>query len=153
LNNSVQDRTYLSEWICDDMFRSAGVPSLRVTHALVELNGRKIGLYLLKESFNEDFLAQYFKNTKGNLYGQSGGADINQRLYQMRGNREENRSDLKALASAAQEPDPVQCWQRLQEVLDVDRFLSFMAMEVMLCHRDGYTYGTHNFRIYHDLDT
>ena len=34
---------------------------------------------------------------------------------------------------------------------DVDHF--FMAMEVMLCHQDGYTYATHNYRIYHDLDT
>ncbi|MCI0534624.1 MAG: CotH kinase family protein [Verrucomicrobiales bacterium] len=153
LNNSVQDRTYLNEWICDDMFRSAGVPSLRVTHAWVELNGRTLGPYLLKESFNEDFLAQYFKNTKGNLYGQSGGADVNRRLYQMRGKAEDAHADLRALAAAAQESDPAQSWQRLEEVLDVDRFLSFMAMEVMLCHGDGYTFGTHNFRVYHDLDT
>src|SRR5262249_41244018 len=79
LNNCAQDRTYLNEWLCDDLFRLAGVPSLRVTHALVEINGRFLGLYLLKESFDGDFLAQYFHSTKGNLYGQSGGADVNRR--------------------------------------------------------------------------
>src|SRR5438132_3030110 len=55
LNNSVQDPTYLSEWLCTDLFRRAGVPAPRVSHAFVELNGRKLGFYLLKESFNEDF--------------------------------------------------------------------------------------------------
>src|SRR5262249_36953246 len=129
LNNCAQDRTYLNEWICDDLFRSAGVPSLRVTHALVEINGRALGLYLLKESFNGDFLGQYFHSTRGNLYGQSGGADVSRRLYQMRGTGEDKHSDLRALAAAVQEPDPTQCWQRLQEVLDVDRFVSFLAME------------------------
>ena len=37
LNNSVQDETYLHEWLCSDLFRRApGVPAprKRVTHAL-----------------------------------------------------------------------------------------------------------------------
>src|SRR5208283_5320613 len=36
---------------------------------------------------------------------------------------------------------------------DVRRFVAFMAMEVMLCHRDGYCLARNNFRVYHDLDT
>ncbi len=153
LNNSVQDHTYLNEWICNEIFRSAGVPALRVSHALVEFNGRSLGLYVFKESFNQDFLAQYFQNTKGNLYGQSEGADVNHPLHRMGGKEENTRADLKMLASAAQESDPTRCWQRLQDALDVDRFLSFTALEVMLGHGDGYTFSTHNFRVYHDLDT
>ena len=47
LNNSVQDSTYLSEWVCGELFRSAGVPVARVAHAVVELNGRRLGLYTL----------------------------------------------------------------------------------------------------------
>jgi len=38
-------------------------------------------------------------------------------------------------------------------VLDTDRFLSFMALEVMLGHRDGYCLARNNFRVYHDLDS
>ncbi len=153
LNNSVQDPTYLSELVCGDLFRAAGVPATRVAHALVELNGHKLGLYVLKESFNKDFLAQYFRRTRGNMYGQPGGGDITEPLERVEGHGENTRTDLKALADAAREPEPTKRWERLQQVLDVDRFLSYMSLEVLLCHWDGYTFARHNYRVYHDLDT
>jgi len=43
LNNSVQDPTYLSEAVSGGLFRAAGVPAARAAHAVVELNGRKLG--------------------------------------------------------------------------------------------------------------
>jgi hypothetical protein len=69
------------------------------------------------------------------------------------GDGEDTHSDLKLLAAAAQERDVAKRWERLRSVLDIDRFLSFMAMEIMLCHWDGYTFSQHNYRVYHDLDT
>ena len=68
LNNSAQDTTCLAESMSTQMFRDAGLPAARVTHAFVELNGRKLGLCVLIEAMNKDFLRQYFKNAKGNLY-------------------------------------------------------------------------------------
>jgi hypothetical protein len=61
--------------------------------------------------------------------------------------------DLQTLAAAAMEPDLSRRWDRLQETLDMDRFLAFMAMELMICHWDGYCLGRNNFRIYHDFRT
>jgi len=55
LNNSVEDPTYLHEWLGGEMFRAAGVPAPRAGHALVELNGRNLGLYVLKEGFTGIF--------------------------------------------------------------------------------------------------
>src|SRR5438552_12452465 len=68
LNNSVQDPSYMTELLCGDLFRAAGVPAARTTHAVVELNGRGLGLYVLKEGFNKTFLRRYFKNVNGNLF-------------------------------------------------------------------------------------
>ena len=48
LNNSVQDPSYMTEIICGDLFRAAGVPATRGAHARVFLNGRDLGLYVLK---------------------------------------------------------------------------------------------------------
>jgi spore coat protein H len=164
LNNSVQDPSYLSEWVCTELFRSAGVPASRVAHALVELNGHKLGLYVLLEGMDREFLGRYFRNTKGNLYGESSFADVTQPLERMEGKGENTWSDLKALAAAAQERDPSKSKELLPQVLDLERFLSFVAMEVMLCHWDGYTFAAHNYRVYehpesgkacffpHDLD-
>ncbi len=35
----------------------------------------------------------------------------------------------------------------------MDHFVAFMAMEVMLGHRDGYCLARNNYRVYHDLDS
>ena len=153
LNNSVQDPTCLSEWICGELFRAAGVPAARVAFALVEINGKKRGLYVLKESFEKEMLSLYFKNPRGNLYGQPGGCEITDRIERTEGKGPLDWADLRALAAAVQEPDPARRWLRMQERLDVERFISFMALEVMLCHWDGYSFARHNYRVYHDLDT
>jgi hypothetical protein len=62
-------------------------------------------------------------------------------------------SDLKALAAAAQEADPVKRMERLDKVLDLDRFISFIAMELMTWHWDGYALKRNNYRVFHDLST
>lgn len=153
LNNSAQDGSYLSDWLCRDLFRRAGVPATRITHALVEVNGRKMGLFNLSEGMDEKFLLQYFPDAKGDLYGQSGGGDITDNIERMGGAAEKaDRSGLLALAEAIKERDPERRYHLIQETLDLDRFLSFMALEVMLCHWDGYTFARHNYRAFHDLD-
>src|SRR6185436_13454519 len=68
LNNSVEDASYMNELLGSELFRAAGVPAARVTHALVELNERPFDLYVLKEGFTEEFLARYFRHPDGNLY-------------------------------------------------------------------------------------
>src|SRR5262249_7388215 len=68
LNNSVQDSSYMTEILCGELFRAAGVPTPRGTHARVRLNGRDLGFYVLKEGFDKMFLRRYFKNPNGNLY-------------------------------------------------------------------------------------
>ena len=67
-NNAVQDPTYLAEWLATGLFRDAGVPAARVTHARVQLNGKDLGLYVVIEAMNKRFLKQHFSSAKGNLY-------------------------------------------------------------------------------------
>ena len=153
LNNSVQDASYLNENLSGGLFRAAGVPAARVAYASVEVNGRKFGLYVLKEGFTKDLLKLYFKDPTGNLYDMEPGREVTEHLQKDFGEGPDDWSDLKALAAAAQEPDGAKRWRQLQQVLDVDRFLSFMAIEVMTCHWDGYCLGRNNFRIYQDRDT
>lgn len=153
LNNSVQDPSYTTELICGEMFVAAGVPSPRVAHALVELNDRKLGLYVLKEGFTREFLSLHFKKTSGNLYDGGFLRDITDPLEKDSGSGPDDRSDLKALVAAAQERDPDKRWERLKTVLDVPRFISFMVVENMTWDWDGYVMNRNNYRIYHDDDT
>ena len=150
LNNSVQDPSYSTENICGGMFHSAGVPAPRVTNARVWLNGSDLGFYVLIEGFTRDFLGRYFKHTRGNLYDGGFLKDVTETLDKESGDDSKDESDLKALASAAQEPDPSKRWERLNKALDMDRFISFLALEVLVWDWDGYLMNRNNYRIYHD---
>jgi hypothetical protein len=152
LNNSVQDPTYLSEKICREMFLAAGLPSPRAGHALVKLNQRNLGLYVLLEGWNKQFLRQHFKDVRGDIYDGGYGNDVTNRLEINSGSFPDDWSRLKALGDAAQDPDLNQRLARMGELLDLDRFFTFMAMEVLLVHWDGYTMNRNNFRIYNDRD-
>jgi hypothetical protein len=126
----------------------------RAAHALVSLNGRQLGLYVIKEGFTEEFLGRHFERADGNLYDADYGHDVDQHMRRHSGpDSTDGQSDLDCLAAAALEPDLSRRWGRLQKTLDMDRFLAFMAMELMTCHWDGYCLGQNNFRIYHDPRT
>ncbi|HTI69003.1 MAG TPA: CotH kinase family protein, partial [Candidatus Limnocylindria bacterium] len=68
LNNSVQDNSLMNELVASRMFNEAGVPTPRVSHAIVILNGRTLGMYVMKEGWDKPFLKRNFGSSKGNLY-------------------------------------------------------------------------------------
>lgn len=152
LNNSVQDPTYASERMCRELFLKAGVPAPRSTHARVTLNDRELGLYVLTEGWDKDFLKRHFKKAKGNLYDGGFVKDITDELSLNAGGDPKDQSDRKALVDAANEPDLSKRLVRLEKVLDIDRFLSFIALDVMLWDWDGYAMNRNNYRLYHDLE-
>ncbi len=150
LNNSVQDESYLNELICSELCRTAGVATPRVSHARVWINERDVGLYVLKEGFDKKFLKRHFADPNGNLYDGGFLQDIDVDLEKDSGDGEDDRSDLHALKAACEEPDPEKRWPLIEERLDVDKFLSFVALEMMTCHWDGYSFNKNNYRIYFD---
>ena len=152
LNNSVQDRSYLSEKICRELFEAAGVPVARAGHAKVEVNGRDLGLRVLTEGFNKQFLKRYFANTAGNLYDGGFVQDVTSSLAVNSGDHPEDHSGQRALVAATRESDPTKRMARLEQVLDMDCFLSYVAMDVIQCDWDGYAMNRNNWRIFHDLE-
>jgi hypothetical protein len=152
LNNSVQDPSFLSEKICREMFDAAGVPVPRAGHALLKLNGREMGLYVLLEGANKQFLKRYFKNASGNLYDGGFVSDIHENLMVNCGDHPDDHSDLQALIAGIQEAAQTRHLASLEKSLDVDRFLSMLCIEVMVWHWDGYGLNKNNWRIFHDAD-
>ncbi len=154
LNNSVQDGSLLTEALCSDLFLAAGVPTARTSHARVWLNGRDLGVYVLKEGYDRTFLKRHFQNPRGNLYDGGFLREINEPLHRNPGEGDvENYRDLRAVARAARDPDFSQRLTRLDPVLDVDRFLSFVALEILTEHWDGYALKKNNYRVYHDPES
>jgi len=153
LNNSVQDPTLVSEQFCREIFNAAGIPTTRACNVRVTLNGKDLGVYVLVEGYNRSFLRRHFENTKGNLYDGGFVRDIDTNLETQSGENPKDQSDLKALMDAARQSNPTNRWQTLEKVLDVNNFATFLAMENVLWHWDGYSMNRNNYRIYHNRDT
>ena len=131
-----------------------GIPAPRVSYATVEIDGKEKGLYVLKEGFTKDFLGMYFTNRNGNLYDGGFIREITDPLERDTDAEDVNdRSDLNALAQAANERDLSKRFVRMSEVLDMERFLSFLALQIMTWDWDGYVMNRNNYRVYHNLDT
>jgi spore coat protein H len=151
LNNSTQDGSYLAELAALSLYRDAGLPASRVTHGFVELNGKDLGLYVIIEAVNKDFLRRHFKNSSGTMY-EAYLQDIDQSLDQDNG-MDIKQMDRKALVEACLIADPAQRWNRLQRVLDVDGFITHTVLEMLTSHTDGYAIARNNYRLYHDPTT
>jgi spore coat protein H len=149
LNNSSQDPSFLKWKIASELFAKAEIPSPEVSFARVSLNGKPLGLFLVVEPTDKKFLRKHFSNDTGNLY-EGDNQDMTDKLDRDNGEGDDIQVDRQRLAAACLEPDLKKRWTKLNQVLDIDRFLSFMATEVLVDHRDGYSMDRNNFRLYHN---
>lgn len=150
LNNSVQDPSLMSENLGNALFREAGVPATRVSYARVWINDRDLGVFVLKEGFDDAFLRRFFENSRGTLYEGGFLRDIDGGITERVNKAKKNPARIVELITASREGDPAARKKKLDAVLDVDRFLSFMAMEALTAHWDGYCPQVNNYRVYHD---
>lgn len=148
LNNSVQDPSYLNEIACSELAKAMGLPTARATHAVVELNGRKVGLYVLKEGYNKHFVDRNFPDgPKGNLYDGGFLQDIDQKLKLDQGTANDCK-DLKALTATCQIGDPVKRYEAVEKLVNVDLFAKNAALQFLANDWDGYVRNRNNFRVY-----
>ena len=166
LNNSVHDPSRLNEMLGGELHRQAGVPAPRATPVRVTLNGRYLGVYVLIEGFDRRFLSRHFPDSSGNLYDPSWGQDIDSNLECDSGPAKQPRNirgGQAAVEDAAGAPSAD--LQRLREavalpadrrlagmskILDIDRFLSGMSLQILTDDWDGYARHHNNFRLYHE---
>jgi len=152
LNNSIQDPSLCSDKFSREIYRRVGVPVPRTGHARVFLNGRDLGLYVLAEGWNKQFLRQYFKNVDGNLYDCGFAKEINPNMHVNSGENPTNHSDLIALAAATEKVSSSKKLDALKPLLDIDRFLRLAVLDALLWNWDGYTIGHNNYRVFHDAE-
>lgn len=147
LNNCAQDPTYLNEILSSEVFLAAGIPCPRCTHVLVSLNGKDLGLYVLREGVDQDFLARSFGSARGNAFQGTYGIDVDGKLANTvkQSGPSLNSDDLHCVLSMS---DPESRFQALRDFVDWEAFVLFMAAEVITTHGDGYTLGLNNYRFF-----
>ncbi len=148
LNNSVEDPSRLSEWLGHELFGRAGLPTPQVGHARVWLNGRNLGLYVLREGFTAGFLRRAMPDRPGSLWEPLPASDVDGPFHLSARTGNAGDAEISSLAAAAREPDLRRRWDRLAERLDTERFASLLAAEVLLGHRDGYALARNNYRVF-----
>lgn len=155
LNNNRQDPAYIRQCIGYQLFADAGVPAPRCNFARVFANGEELGIYAHVESVKKRFLARHFEDNGGRLY-EGTLSDYRQGwdgTFEPKTNESDpDRSDVEAMVAALESPDS-QLVDELEPLIDVDRFLTFWAMEVLINHVDGYANNTNNFFAYTDPTT
>lgn len=152
LNNSQQDATLCSDKLMRELYLKAGVPVPRAGHARVFLNGRELGLYVLTEGWNKQFLHRFFKNADGNLYDCTFAKEITGAMHVNSGANPDDESALKALAAAAKEASRKKRLDPLVPVLDIDRFITLLVIDGLVWNWDGYSIGHNNYRVFHDQE-
>jgi hypothetical protein len=156
LNNQVRDPSALSQPLAYAVFRSAGLPAPRCNSALVYVNGEYYGLYANVEVEDKVFLERWFDSNDGNLYEETGvdlvagAADE----FELETNEaQDDRADLEALIDALERATPDDFLEVVGQQLDMDHYLSFAALGLLLGGEDSYPYwlgNPNNFRLYRD---
>jgi spore coat protein CotH len=155
LNNALQDRSLLNEHLAYSLYRRAGLAAPRTAHALVVLNGRAYGFYVVREAYDKRFLRTAFGDGRGNLYEASCCMDFaaplgSPALLDLKDEREEGRTreDLAALAAVVENAPDETLEKELEALLDVDAFLTGFALEAALAHWDGFAFNLNNYYLY-----
>ena len=154
LNNSIQDTSMVNTCLTYQIFAATGSPSPRCNFATVTVNGKPLGLYVHVEEIKRPFLARYFNNPEGNLYEGTVSdftPDFRSTLEKKTNEDADKWSDIDAVVAALQDPSDGGL-EALAKAVDLDRFLSFWATEVLVGHWDGYAGDRNNYHFYREPD-
>ena len=154
LNNSIQDPSMINTCLSYQVFADAGNPAPRCNFATVTVNGKELGLYVHVEEIKAPMLARHFSSADGNLYE----GTISDFTPEYRGTIEKKTNeddddwaDVNEVMSALQDPSDAG-FEALARLVDLDRFLSFWATEVLVGHWDGYAGDRNNYHFYREPD-
>ena len=154
LNNSIQDASMVNTCLAYQIFAAAGSPSPRCNFATVTVNGKNLGLYIHVEEIKKPFLAHHFSSAEGNLYEGTVSdftPNFRRTLEKKTNEGTDEWSDIDAVVAALQEPSDAGL-EALSKAVDLDRFLSFWATEVLVGHWDGYSGDRNNYQFYREPD-
>jgi len=153
LNNARSDPSYVRQCLGYQMFAAAGLPSPRCNFANVTVNGENLGLFTNIEGIKKPFIRRHFSDDDGNLYEGTLSdfrSDLHQTFEKKTNKSRPDRSDVLGLVTIAENATDSALLAELGTVMDVDQYMTFWAMEMLVGHGDGYASNTNNFYVYGD---
>ena len=153
LDNLDKDAGMVREHILNLLFREFGVPAPQTKYAWLSINGEAVGLYLLMEPMSDPIFQATWFQPGGVLYWGQKATDVNNDgvgKFIHRAGQDEGKARLKALVSSLDAIGDDDVYTKVNQLVDMERYLRFAAVEIMAGVRRGYVNGRRNFAIYQD---
>ena len=154
LNNNKQDTSLMSQFMGYALFNAIGSPAPRCAYAKVTVNGKSLGVYSHVETVRKPLLKRAFGNDDGPLY-EGTVVDFNEEwensFEHKRGDDALGREKIIALIDVLADNQVTEA--AIGELVDLDRFYRFWAIESLLGFWDGYSGNNNNYFIYLNPDT
>ena len=161
LSNGWNDPSFVREKAYYEMAAKTGLAAPRSNFAALYVNNEYWGLYILGEIVNGDFLDHHFAkgDRDGNLYkAQSPGANLaylgeDPAAYQSFFSKESNEdandwTDLIELARIFEQTPSADLPGKLLNLVDVDSFLTALALDNLTVNTDSYVGMAQNYYLY-----
>jgi hypothetical protein len=156
LNNGNHDATWSHEYITYYAYRQAGIPAPRTGWTRVYVNGEYFGLYMNIEQHDDVFLDRWYDDAElGALY-EGGWSDFSpgqeaQMDYE-EGPLPQDLVSLEEVSAVLSKPSSDETIAELEQYIDLDQVMRYMALEALTKHWDGYK-SPNNWRFYHNPST
>ena len=164
LNNNTTDPSFMREPLSYELFREAGVPCSRVGYARVsvtvpgQFDRSPHGLYTVVEQVDKRFLKDRYGSAKGLLmkpstfgafrYLGEDWADYELGYVPKIEPTETQKQRVIEFARLVHMADESAFAAQIAEYLDVDQFLRFLAVNVLLVNLDSFLGGAQNHYVY-----
>lgn len=160
LKPNVNDPAHIRELLTMHLFRVMDVPAPRVAPATLYINDEYMGVYLIIEQIDDEFVDKRFGKEVGWLYKcgyqatlQDNGQVFNQDLYQSKMNElTDTRSQLDNFVDVLNNTSNANFAEEIEKIFNVQAYLRYLAVEAITGHWDGYSYLNNNYYIYYDED-
>lgn len=147
LNNNNQDPSRVCQYLSYKLFRESGTRSPRCGFAKVSVNGKYLGIYSNVDSVRPIFLEREFGDGTGDCFEGTITDFFPDWVKKFEAkNKKASYKDLKKIAAALAPSEPEQ--DKLRELVNLDAFMRFWAMESLIGFWDGYCSNQNNFFIY-----
>jgi len=152
LNNNKQDASCIGQFLAYKLFAAAGVPAPRAGFATVTVNGTALGVYTIVESIKPPFLERVFGSADGGLYEGTVADLVPASLDKLEVETHDRfRPTLEALASLLAADEAVDT-ARIGDLVDLDTFISYWAVEALVGIWDGYSGNQNNYFVHISAD-
>jgi spore coat protein CotH len=154
LKDGRQDTGLVGEHLTYEVYRRAGIAAPLTAHAHVTINGIDSGIYIMREPINRDFLTRNFGRqfSNGNLYELNYQPDpmTSPRQIALKDEVEQKRTrtELLGAADAVMSAPPETFAPAVSKYLDLDRYITFYAVEAATSNYDGFSFNVNNAYLY-----